>query len=127
MNSPSANDVGGVLVYDGDCGLCERTADFARRRAPGVTVRDHRTHGLDSIDAVLYVRGGRTLSGAPAVARLLGDFTGGGWRALGTVLGLPVVRVVSAGAYWVIARNRRRLSRVLGLRACGLPQASPDL
>lgn len=126
MNGPAVN-VASILVYDGDCGLCERTADFARRRAPGVTVRDHRTHGLDAIDAVIYARGDRTLTGAPAIASLLRDFTGRGWRALGTVLGLPVVRIVAAGAYWVIARNRRRLSRILGLRACGLPQASPDL
>lgn len=126
MNGPMVN-VASILVYDGDCGLCERAADVARRRAPGVTVRDHRTHGLDAIDAVIYVRGDRTLTGAPAIASLLRDFTGRGWRALGTVLGLPVVRIVAAGAYWVIARNRRRLSRILGLRACGLPQASPDL
>lgn len=115
-----------VLVYDGDCGLCERTADFARRRAPGVTVRDHRTHGLETIDAVIYLREGRELDGAPAVARLLGDFRARRWRLLGAFLGLPVVRTFAAGVYAVVARNRRRISRMLGLRACGLPAPSAD-
>ena len=115
-----------ILVYDGDCGLCERSADFARRRAPGVTVRDHRSHGLTSIEAVIYVRDGKEVAGAPAVARLLGDFESRGWRMVGAALALPIVRTFAAGVYWLIARNRRRLSRLLGLRACGLPGASAD-
>ena len=56
-----------ILVYDGDCGLCERTAAFARRRAPTVVVRDHRTHGLDAIEAVSLVDGERECTGAAAV------------------------------------------------------------
>lgn len=116
-----------ILVYDGDCGLCERTAAFARRRAPAVVVRDHRTHGLDAIEAVILVDGGREFTGAAAVSRLLRSFEARRWRLVGSVIGLPVVRVLAAGAYWVVARNRRRISRVLGMRACGLPQTSADL
>lgn len=115
-----------TLVYDGDCGLCERSADFARRRARDITVRDHRSHGLDSIEAVIYICDGREYAGAPAVARLLGDFAARRWRLLGRFMSLPVVRSVAAGVYWLVARNRRRLSRLLGLRACGLPGASAD-
>ena len=115
-----------VLVYDGDCGLCERSADMARRRAHGLTVRDHRTHGLDAIDAVIYLADGREYAGAPAVARLLADFDGRAWRLLGRFISLPLVRTVAAGVYFAVARNRRRLSRLFGLRACGLPGTSAD-
>lgn len=116
-----------ILVYDGDCGLCERTAGFARRRAPAVTVRDHRAHGLDSIEAVVFVDGDREFTGAPAVAHLLRSFAARRWRLLGSFIGLPVVRILAAGAYRVVAQNRRRISRLLGMRACGLPPTSADL
>lgn len=115
-----------TLVYDGDCGLCERSADMARRRTRNVTVRDHRSHGLDSIDAVIYLADGREYTGAPAVARLLADFDGRAWRLAGRVIALPLVRILAAAVYAVVARNRRRLSRLFGLRACGLPDASAD-
>lgn len=115
-----------VLVYDGDCGVCERFADMARRRARNITVRDHRTHGLASIEAVIYLADGREYAGAPAVARLLVDFDGRPWRLVGRIIALPVMRTIARGVYFVVARNRRRLSRLFGLRACGLPDASAD-
>lgn len=112
-----------TLVYDGDCGICERSADFARRRSRSLIVRDHRSHGLDRIDAVIFTDGTRESTGAPAVAAALATFDARRWRILGRVIDAPLVRVLARWVYALVARNRSRISRLLGVRACGLPAA----
>jgi hypothetical protein len=35
---------------------------------------------------------------------------------------LPVIRIVARVVYFIIAKNRRRISRLFGLKACSVPQ-----
>lgn len=110
-----------ILVFDGDCGICTASANWVRRRVPSVRVRSHTEHGVDSLDKVWLVEGGSRREGADAVSAVLRLADRAPWRVLGAVLALPVVRWIARGAYWVIARNRTRLSRLFGLKACALP------
>lgn len=120
--SGSQKLTGAVLVYDGDCGFCERSARFARDRAHGLRVADHRSQGLDHIDAVMLVDDdGRIWSAAPAVSQALRRFRARRWRALGVFLSLPLICAVASLVYALVARNRGRLSRFLGAPACGIP------
>jgi predicted DCC family thiol-disulfide oxidoreductase YuxK len=116
-----------VVVYDGDCGICEASARWITSHVPGLRVVSHLAHGLDRIDAVLFVTTNATLEGSVAVAAILRRARSRFLRMVGAVMGLPGVRRVASVVYSLIARNRRHLSRMLGLRACALDvTGTPD-
>ena len=112
-----------TLVYDGDCGFCERSARFALDRSVNLRIADHRSQGLDHIDAVMLVDDdGNVWSAAPAVSQALRRFRARRYRALGLFIAVPPVCVVAGLVYSLVARNRGRISRLTGAPACGLPQ-----
>jgi predicted DCC family thiol-disulfide oxidoreductase YuxK len=59
--------------------------------------------------------------GADAVSHILRKSDLAVTRVLGTVIGAPIVRVLARAVYFVIAKNRRLISRLFGLKACALP------
>ncbi|MGY1857667.1 thiol-disulfide oxidoreductase DCC family protein [Modestobacter sp. SYSU DS0290] len=117
-----------VLLFDGDCGFCQRVAGWAPRVLPA----DARVVSWQSADLtalgttaeraareVLWVRrSGRVDGGAQAVAHAL---LVARWPLplLGFLLVLPPVRWVAAGVYQLVAANRMRLPG--GTAACALP------
>lgn len=111
-----------VVVYDGDCGICEWSANWIRRNVPNVTVTSHREYGVSYLPSVWFVTWSGRLEGADAVSAVLKRSSHANGRRLGRVVGAPVVRIAARGVYAVIARNRRHISRVLGLKACAVPQ-----
>ena len=120
----------GILVYDGDCGFCTRTARWLRRRVPaGVDVRPWQTLDLDALglteaevrDAAYWVTPrGRRLRGEAAIAAALRT-AGEPWRSAGDLILAPGIRRVAARVYDVVARNRHRFPG--GTDACELPSA----
>lgn len=106
-----------IVLFDGDCGLCNRSARWLARRdrrgrlllAPntGATARiaGEPPGGEDA--GIVVWDGSRRLVGVPAVARALREL-GAGWPLAGTLLAaLP--RLVSHPIYAFVARHRRRL------------------
>ncbi|MFG1878133.1 thiol-disulfide oxidoreductase DCC family protein [Sphaerisporangium sp. NPDC049003] len=108
-----------VLVYDGDCGFCQRCVEFGFRHLP-VMPRVSRWQDLDlvghglTLDEVtrsvqLVGPNGLRASGARAVALLLAVQPVAWWRAAGQILLVPPVSWAAEVVYRVIARNRHRL------------------
>lgn len=110
-----------TLVFDGDCGICTASATWIRRHAGGVDVVTHHEHGVESLDKVWFIDETGRREGADAVSAVLKRCDGAPWRAMGALIGAPGIRIVARGIYWVVARNRTRLSRVLGMKACSIP------
>ena len=127
--------MGGIILYDGVCGLCngfvafvwprDRQRQFRFAPLQGATARSILArHGRDAtaLDTVIVVVDpdgaterllDRSTAGLYVLARL-----GGGWRILATLLGwLP--RPLLDLAYRVLARNRYRLFGRLD--ACPVP------
>lgn len=108
-----------TMVFDGDCGVCESTARWISRRGPHVLALSSRQflkhtqhpHPERFSRELLLIDGeGNELWGPDAVLRL--------FREAGhPVLGWQGWRPIWGGLYPVIARNRSRISRWLGLRA----------
>ena len=112
-----------ALVYDGDCGFCQRCADWivtrlevdvhvvASQQAPLAAL------GLNpeqAADAAWWIDGDRTQHrGHRAITAALGA-CGGSWARLGQALTWPGISLLAAAAYELIARNRHRL----GCRNC---------
>lgn len=115
-----------ILVFDGDCGICTASAQWVSRHAPRVEVRSHHQHGVANIDKVWLIEGERRREGADAVAAVLRMADRRAWRLLGHAMAMPVARSLAGIAYWLIARNRTRISRVLGMKACAVPPRPTD-
>jgi predicted DCC family thiol-disulfide oxidoreductase YuxK len=113
------------LIYDGDCGICTQSANWARARLPAdvevvpwQALPDLAALGLtfdDVESAAWWVDDDGTLyRGEVAATRTLREI-GGPWRVAAAVLNLAPVRPVARAIYELVARNRHRLSRD---RAC---------
>ncbi|GAA2781309.1 thiol-disulfide oxidoreductase DCC family protein [Saccharopolyspora taberi] len=117
-----------VLVYDGDCGFCTRSARLAER-LPGRfrltawqeadlaalrITEDRARHEVVWVDV-----DGRRSGGAAAVADLLKTCRSP-WSLLGHALSAPVVRLIAELVYRWVAANRYRLPG--STPACRLPR-----
>lgn len=110
-----------TVVYDGDCGICEASASWIIRHVPTADVQSHRQFGVEELSSVWCIEDGNRTIGAHAVSRILQRADSWYLRLIGQLLYAPIIRYVSIGVYWCVARNRRRISRMVGLKACGLP------
>jgi len=120
-----------VLVYDGDCGLCQAAVDLLERRVrPPVRSVAWQRSDLDALGlapeearrAVCLVEPwGAVRTGAGAVAAVL-CAAGGVWAIAGGALGLPGLRRASEVAYEAVARHRHRFAPLLRTApACATP------
>ena len=110
-----------VVVYDGDCGICEASARWILDHIPSVDVVSHHQYGLTHIGSVWFVTGSGRLEGAAAVSAILKSADPRAYRAIGIFIGLPGVLFIAGLVYSLFARNRRHISRLFGMNACGLP------
>ena len=133
MSNASAPAPVPVLIYDGDCGICTRLVEFARRRLrPAAELRaggqlDVTAYGLtaaECAEALQFVTAdGRVHSAQDAVAQLL-LASGRVWRPAGHLLRLPGVNALAGLGYRWVARNRYRLPG--GTAACASTPARRD-
>ena len=109
----------GLLLFDGDCGFCTWTAEWARRRLPERVevkpwqfVEDLSGYGLAEADVARFAywidADGRAHRGHLAVAETWRAI-GGGWGVLGTLISMPPYSWVAAGVYAIVSRIRHRL------------------
>lgn len=106
-----------VVLFDGYCGFCTWSVNFARDvvRAhveflpyQGVDVSKYGLTQQQCSDAVQLVTGDVRLSGAPAVAAVLRQ-GGGLWPGIGKAIDHRAVQPLAAGVYRVVSRHRGRL------------------
>lgn len=111
-----------TLLYDGDCGVCSKLAEYARTTLPrppelipnqfvdldeyGVTP-EQVARGVQLI--VESDHGVRRWSGMDAILRMLQLQPNVGIRYAGFVGMLPGIRHLARGGYRVFANNRHRL------------------
>lgn len=119
-----------VLIYDGDCGFCTRTANLVKRlnvhnrfdvlpsQTPGLLAQS----GLieqQAMEAAWYVAAdGRLHRGAAAMNAAL-NALGGLYRVASWVYQVPGLRQLEDVAYAWVARNRYRMPG--STDACQIP------
>lgn len=107
------------FLYDGECGFCQRWMRWLARRVrdriefiPSQSIEDLARLGLTDEDvrtASYWVdEDGVAHRGNSSIAHALQQ-ADGFWRLVGHAFELPIIRLVAAAAYHVIARNRHRL------------------
>ena len=108
----------GMLIYDGDCGFCSRTAAWIRRRLPlGYEVRaSQRIEDLDAFEltrrevheAAYWIDpDGQQHRAHLAIVRAL-ESSGGILGSLATIGRVWPFEPVAERLYFLIARNRHR-------------------
>ncbi len=116
-----------VLIYDGDCGFCTRSARLIERlpvRARLVPLQEADLHSLGVTEQraryeVLWVDGARRVSGGGAAIAELLKHCRGPWRGAGRALAAPGVRTIADRVYRLVSENRHRLPG--DTPACRLP------
>ncbi|MFL5309945.1 MAG: thiol-disulfide oxidoreductase DCC family protein [Myxococcales bacterium] len=120
-----------LVVYDADCGVCQASVEWLRRRdrrrrfrfagndgelPPGVTLEE-------TEHTVVVVEGRRKWTRGAATSRMLREL--GGWALLGRLLAVPGIAWIADRGYDRFARNRHRVSAALGLTSCPAPRDPP--
>lgn len=108
-----------ILLYDGVCGLCDRSVQFILRHDRTGTMRFATLQGalgesarkrlpqLAGVDSVILLHPGGAWVRSTAVLEVL-RYLGSGWGVLGA-LGYLLPRVLRDWMYGVVARTRYRL------------------
>ena len=123
---PVNREVGPLLVFDGDCGFCTRSARWIQRKLPdGVRVEPGQALDLDELGLTVDdVTGAawwlspdrpRPARGHEAIGRALAA-AGGAWGAVGRLIVRRPGSWLARPVYAVIARNRHRMPG--GIPAC---------
>jgi len=106
-----------VLVFDGDCGFCNRSVQFVLnhekrrdllflRRASELGMELRRHFGLESVESMLWVENGIAYVESDATLKTAAYV--GGWCRLALVARV-VPRPLRNWAYRIFARNRHRI------------------
>lgn len=123
----------GTLIFDGACGFCTWSAEWIRRHdeAGRLSIQPYQTADLGQLSpgltpqmasqSVYFVRAdGRRFHGAWAVFETLRCLPGV-WHVLGRVMANPLLSALAEPFYRLVANNRTRISRWLGLTVCAVP------
>jgi predicted DCC family thiol-disulfide oxidoreductase YuxK len=117
-----------VIVYDADCGVCQASVAWVKKRdlagrlrfvgndaqeLPAGVSREETGHTLVVLD------GDHKLTRGEGVARILRELRG--WSVASALLRAPGLRHLANLAYDAFARRRHRISAALGMRACQVP------
>ncbi len=106
-----------VFIFDGDCAFCSSAARVMRKMTREISpIRPYQKLDLLSLGlseeltskAVYYVRDGKYLVAADAIAQLLID-SKTPYMLIGFALKLPLIKTLARNIYYWIAKNRHRL------------------
>jgi predicted DCC family thiol-disulfide oxidoreductase YuxK len=111
-----------TVVYDADCGVCQATVAWLRKRGSFDFVgndADPLPAGVERAETehtVVVLDGPRKLVRGQAVSRLLRELRG--WSVLGVLMQAPGIRRLADFGYDQFATRRHRVSAALGMNSC---------
>ena len=119
-----------MLVYDGECGFCNRSVQFILRherrrdllfvpRGSEVGRRLRHSYGMEAVESMLWIEGNQVFAQSGSVIKTA-EYLGGWWSRLGRVASLCPPLLLNL-MYKAIAKSRRNLMR--GSVNCVVPTA----
>jgi predicted DCC family thiol-disulfide oxidoreductase YuxK len=123
-----------TVLYDGDCGICSWSRDFAASRDSSGLLRliPFQSADLDALSpgltsemasrmAWVVKADGTRFGGARAVFEVLSRLNGA-WALIGWLGANPIISAIFTPPYRLMAVQRHRISALLGMNACKLPE-----
>jgi predicted DCC family thiol-disulfide oxidoreductase YuxK len=123
-----------TLLYDADCGICTASAAWLARRAPVVKIRVLPLASAAADPAIAALVAGRDLARTLHVVTAHGEVVTGAkavltaarivprWGAVARLADHRVGHALLEPAYRIVAANRHRIGRVMGLPStCAVP------
>lgn len=118
------------LLYDGDCGICSKSAELVHKydKNKYFEIIPYQFFDFDQYPklneniaqtTVILIRKdlSKHLAESAAVFEILANLSGV-YKFLGQILNNPVFIFISNPIYRLIAKNRAKISTMLGLSAC---------
>lgn len=115
-----------VLLYDGNCSLCTRLANYLGQRdkkrvlslitlqsAESCLAGNSECDGYSCVNTVVFIDGGRVFTKSAAVLAAFAEL-GGMWRAVSFLKIFP--RPLRDYVYDLVARNRLKISKLFRLK-----------
>lgn len=122
-----------TVLFDGDCGVCQALKQFAESHdtTGHLTFTPFQTADLENLSpgltremagqALYFIRAdGQRFRGARAVFETMKHLSGL-WGPVGAALSLPLLSWLAEPFYRLFARHRTRISQLLGLDRCQIP------
>ncbi len=117
-----------IIIYDGECGICNRSMLFAMKRLrskyqifPFVTEQLATDYGncLFEISqkSIILIINNTILKKSAAIKMLFYDF-GYPYKLFAFLMEIKLISLFTDLLYSIISKNRRRLSKLLGLNQC---------
>ncbi len=117
-----------IIIYDGDCGICSYFMQFAERKTrkklsifPFVTDSLASQYGLQlhelATESVIVIENSNIYSHSSAL-RLIFYYMGFIYKIPALLLALKPIEKATNILYRYISRNRHKLSKLLGMKAC---------
>jgi predicted DCC family thiol-disulfide oxidoreductase YuxK len=117
-----------VVVFDADCGVCQASVGWLRKRDRRSVFQfvgndaDPLPAGValeETAHTVVVLDGARKFVRGEAVSRVLRELRG--WSLLGQTLRVPGIEQLANLGYDQFARRRHKVSAALGMNACKVP------
>ncbi len=118
-----------TLLIDGDCGICRASGDWLAARVPPHELRVVELQSVTADAELAAAVAGRRLSDALHLVRSDGTVAAGAAAVIGAGRHLPLLGLAAAvydcpighalwgPAYRLVARNRHRIGRAMGIEA----------
>jgi predicted DCC family thiol-disulfide oxidoreductase YuxK len=114
-----------LVIYDADCGVCQASVAWVRRRDRTGAIEflgndqplPASVSPAETEHTIVVLDGDRKLVRAEGTARILRELRG--WRWAASLI--QALRPLADRGYDAFARRRHRISRALGMRACAMP------
>ncbi len=121
-----------ILFYDADCGFCQKSVDWLKKRIDPTLFKSipyqqpdiatsypeidltRANHGVQILTSSRSV-----LKNEQAIAHCL--LKTRSWKWAGHLIRFPILGLLAAFVYSIIAANRRVISKLIGANACRLP------
>lgn len=123
-----------IIIYDGDCGICTFMMQFAKKRIckdiaiyPFVSEPLANSYGEElyqyAQESVIFIQDNKILLRSEAIESILSEL-GMPYKLFSYPLRIKILAKLSDILYDVISRNRHKISKLFGMKACNIKHQS---
>lgn len=119
-----------ILIYDADCGVCTKLSEIAVKISRNVEVKSNYDIDLvflginnyEELNSLIFVNNGKIFIKSRAVFEFMKECKNG-LKIIGFIFSNKISSIIFNPFYDLFARNRTKISSLLGLNACKIDKS----